>query len=93
MLRYVTAGLVALPLVTGAAKALPPEVSTYIGTDATSIAKALQGMGFEVRSIGLDESGYEAEIVDVDAIYDITIDATDGLVTNVELDTDVDGDA
>jgi hypothetical protein len=93
MFRALTAGLIALPLLAGNAAALPPQALTYLGTDETSIRKALESFGYEVLSFGMDESGFEAEILDGSDIYDVSVDPDDGLITNVEYDTDIDGDA
>ncbi|MBF9057784.1 hypothetical protein HKCCSP123_01190 [Rhodobacterales bacterium HKCCSP123] len=93
MFRALIAGLVALPLLAGQASALPPQTLTYLGMDETSIRKALESFGYEVLTFGEDESGFEAEILDGASIYDLSISPTDGMITNVEFDTDVDGDA
>jgi hypothetical protein len=93
MIRVLTAALVALPLLAGHASATPPEVMTYLGTDETAIRTALGRAGYEVLSFGQDESGFEAEVTRGEEIYDLSIDPADGMITNVEHDTDVDGDA
>ena len=93
MTRRFLAGLIALPLMAGTAQALPPQAMQYLGSDLTTIRKNLESLGYQVLSIGEDESGFEAEILDGDEVYDVSVDPAGGIVTNVELDTDDDGDA
>jgi hypothetical protein len=93
MNRALIAGIVAVPLLAGPAAALPPQPLTYLGLDETSIRKSLESLGFEVLNFGQDESGFEAEILDGADIYDLSINPDDGQITNVEYDTDGDGDA
>ena len=93
MFRALIAGFVALPRFAGHAAALPPQALTYLGLDEISIRKALESFGYEVLTFGMDESGFEAEIMDGVTIYDLSISPTSGVITNVEIDTDVDGDA
>lgn len=93
MTRRFLAGLIALPLMASTAQALPPQAFQYLGEDLTTIRKNLETMGYVVLSIGEDETGFEAEIQDGTAIYDVSVSPVDGLVTNVELDFDEDGDA
>jgi hypothetical protein len=93
MIRSLTAALFAFPILAGAAAAVPPQTMTYLGTDETSIRKSLEAFGYEVRSLGADETGFEAEILDGDLVYDVSVDPNDGKIYNVELDGDYDGDA
>ncbi|NKX45536.1 PepSY domain-containing protein [Roseicyclus persicicus] len=93
MIRTLTAGLLALPILSGAAMAAPPPESLFLGTDLTTVRKTLESMGYRVREIGQDESGFEAEIVDGGIVYDVSVDPETGLIIFVEPDTDQDGDA
>lgn len=92
MVRKLTAGIIALPFLAAGAAALPPQESSYIGSDEVTIRAALISMGFQVVSFGLDETGYEAEVLDGDVIYDISINPDTGIIDSVEIDTDADGD-
>lgn len=93
MNRALIVGIAAVSLLAGPAAAVPPQPMTYLGLDETSIRNALESLGFEVLDFGLDEWGFEAEIRDGADVYDLSINPADGKITNVEFDTDADGDA
>jgi hypothetical protein len=92
MFRILLAGAAALPLLSGVAFASPPQVNMFLGTDTLTISKGLESLGYEVVSIGVDETGFEAEVQAGEALYDVTVDIASGLILTVEVDHDSDGD-
>ena len=92
MFRILAATALALPAIAGVAQATPPQTSMFLGTDTLTISKGLESLGYEVVSIGVDESGAEAEVRDGDYLYDVTVDMASGLIARVESDGDLDGD-
>lgn len=92
MFRILFASAVALPLVAGVAQASTLQANMFLGTDTLTISKGLEALGFEVVSIGVDESGAEAEVRNGDMLYDVTVDMESGLILRVDADNDQDGD-
>ncbi|WP_439139093.1 PepSY domain-containing protein [Roseicyclus sp.] len=92
MFRILLASALALPVLAGAANATPPQTSMFLGKDTLTISKGLESLGYEVVSIGVDESGAEAEVRNGEHLYDVTVDMASGLIIRVEYDADLDGD-
>lgn len=92
MFRTLIAGAIVLPLMSGAALASPPQLNMFLGNDTLTISKGLEALGYDVLSIGVDETGFEAEIIAQGMMYDVTVDIASGLIISVDSDHDSDGD-
>lgn len=92
MFRILLAGALALPLLSGVALSSPLQVSLFLGKDTLTISKGLESMGFEVVSIGVDETGFEALVQSADGLFDVTVDMASGQIIAVDFDEDADGD-
>lgn len=92
MFRILYASALALPLMANAAMATALQANMFLGTDTLSISKGLEAFGYEVLSIGVDESGAEVIIRWGEQLYDVTVDMSSGLILRVDADEDADGD-
>ncbi|MEX0310415.1 MAG: PepSY domain-containing protein [Tateyamaria sp.] len=68
------------------------DVGQSLGTTEADVRAALVGMGYQVQEIEIETDEIEAEVTLDGVAYEIEIALDTGLVTEVELEDDEDGD-
>lgn len=91
-MTYFTKPAILAALIVPAAAFAGLDVGQSLGTTDADVRAALTGMGYEVHEIESEDGEIEAEVTLDGVAYEIEVAMDTGLITEIELEDDEDGD-
>ena len=63
-----------------------------IGTTADEVTAALEAQGYEIIEVEVEDGEIEVEYMDNGQLFEVEVDATTGMIAELELEDEDDGD-